>query len=313
MNIFQKTLREVELMNRISAVESQFRLKITKEEELTDRVALLHSEDANRYILKKTNGMCLEREAELLQNLEGKGIPIQQLISALDGSNSFIYSEEQYSLYTYCKGKNFKADEVLISEKAPQLLASAIAAVHAEMDMIQIGYPEKDLYKTVYDFAVHEVMKSPIARGDSIKEIIAAIEPAVRNMSDTLPRQLIHRDAHFYNILFDEGKFSGIIDFEIAEVSHRIFDICYCATSILCEIFGDEEKREQWVLFSKKLFTYYDETIGLTAIEKKYLGEMLLCIQLIFMAYFSRDKKLFSLNGEMLVWIYERRGEWQQI
>lgn len=193
--IIQKTLREVESMNRFSAVESQFRLKIGKEEELTDRVALLHSEDGKRYILKKTNGLCLEKESELLRILEGKGIPTQQLMPALDGSSSFIYSEEQYSLYTYCKGKNLKADEVLISEKAPQLLASAIAAVHIEMDKIQIGYPEKDLYKTVYGFAVPEVVKSPLARGDSIREIIAAIEPAVRNMSDTLPRQLIHRDA----------------------------------------------------------------------------------------------------------------------
>ncbi|MGD6844482.1 phosphotransferase enzyme family protein [Bacillus infantis] len=300
-------------MNRISAVESQFRLKITKEEELTDRVALLHSEDGKRYILKKTNGMCLEREAELLQNLEGKGIPAHQLISALDGSSSFIYSEEQYSLYTYCKGKNYKADEVLISEKAPQLLASAIAAVHAEMDKIQIGYPEKDLYKTVYGFAVPEVMKSPLARGDSIKEIIAAIEPAVRNLSDTLPRQLIHRDAHFYNILFEEGKFSGMIDFEIAVVSHRIFDICYCATSVLCEIFDKEAKRGLWVLFSKKLFSHYGESIGLLAREKKHLWDMMLCIQLIFMAYFSKNKELFTLNAEMLVWIFERREEWKQI
>ncbi|RYI29634.1 hypothetical protein EVU96_11665 [Bacillus infantis] len=304
---------EVEPMNRISAVESKYKFKISKEEKLTGRVSLLNSEDGMRYILKKTNGHDLEREGELLRILKDKGLPAQQLLFALDGSRSFTHSGKEYSLYNYCKGENFKADEVLISEKAPQLLASSIAAFHAEMKEIELGYPEKELYKTVYGFAVPEVVKSPLARGDSIREIIAAVEPAVRSMSDTLPRQLIHRDAHFYNILFDEGRFSGMIDFEIAEVNHRIFDICYCATSVLCEIFGDEEKREQWVLFSKMLFKYYDETIGLTAHEKKYFGEMLLCIQLIFMAYFSRDKELFSLNAEMLVWIYERRGEWQQL
>ncbi|MDT0163313.1 MULTISPECIES: phosphotransferase [Bacillus] len=119
--------------------------------------------------------------------------------------------------------------------------------------------------------------------------------------------------AYLFNLLFDNGKFSGIIDFEIAEVSHRIFDICYCATSVLSEIFGKEAKRGRWVLFSKTLFSHYDESIGLLACEKEHLRDMMLCIQLIFMAYFSKNKDLFTINAEMLVWIFERREAWKQI
>ena len=32
-----------------------------------------------------------------------------------------------------------------------------------------------------------------------------------------LPVQLIHRDVHFGNFLFDEGKFSGYIDFDLSQ------------------------------------------------------------------------------------------------
>jgi hypothetical protein len=69
---------------------------------------------------------------------------------------------------------------------------------------------------------------------------------------------------------------------------------------VLCEVFGKEAKRGKWVLFSIKLFRHYDESIGLLADVKNHLRDMLLCIKLIFMAYYSADIELFKLNQKRL-------------
>lgn len=48
---------------------------------------------------------------------------------------------------------------------------------------------------------------------------------AVGNLQDgydRLPRQLIHRDVHFGNFLFDHGEFSGYIDFDLSQKNIRI-------------------------------------------------------------------------------------------
>ena len=50
--------------------------------------------------------------------------------------------------------------------------------------------------------------------------------------SGNLIEHLIHRDAHPENILFKDNKLSGIIDFDIVVIGPRIFDPCYCSSSI---------------------------------------------------------------------------------
>lgn len=64
---------------------------------------------------------------------------------------------------------------------------------------------------------------------------------AVGNLQDgydRLPRQLIHRDVHFGNFLFDHGEFSGYIDFDLSQKNIRIFDICYFLTGLLSSQIG---------------------------------------------------------------------------
>lgn len=41
----------------------------------------------------------------------------------------------------------------------------------------------------------------------------------------------------------------GVIDFEIAEVNVNIFDLCYCLTSVLSEVFINNNMRHNWIIF----------------------------------------------------------------
>ena len=99
--------------------------------------------------------------------------------------------------------------------------------------------------------------------------------------------QLIHRDVHFGNFLFLDGKFSGYIDFDLSQRNIRIFNLCYFLLSLLSE----EEKfgltDELWLTFVKELFAGYEQKLQLTELEKKAVPYVMECIELLFVSYFQ--------------------------
>ena len=104
---------------------------------------------------------------------------------------------------------------------------------------------------------------------------------------DKLPVQLIHRDVHFGNFLFEKGKFSGYIDFDLSQRNIRIFDICYFLLGLLSEEVKLEITREQWFVIVKNVFAGYESKVELTEDEKYAVPYVMECIELLFVAYFE--------------------------
>jgi Ser/Thr protein kinase RdoA (MazF antagonist) len=77
-------------------------------------------------------------------------------------------------------------------------------------------------------------------------EQLATIAATLRPVA-TLPQTVIHRDPHPGNMLFEDGYLSGVLDFDLMMRGPRIFDPCYCATSMLLAQFLDERHREYWL------------------------------------------------------------------
>lgn len=63
---------------------------------------------------------------------------------------------------------------------------------------------------------------------------------------EELPRQLIHRDVHLGNFLFDQGTFSGYIDFDLSQRNIRVFDLCYFLAGLLAAQVGNGMEEIQW-------------------------------------------------------------------
>ncbi|WP_082687107.1 phosphotransferase [Bacillus sp. FJAT-27445] len=119
---------------------------------------------------------------------------------------------------------------------------------------------------------------------------------------------LIHRDAHIHNILFQNNRLSGVIDFDFAEFNVRLFDLCYCCTSILSEVFLNESRREKWLLFVGEIVAGYNQLNSLSTSELKSIWYVImLSIQTIFMAYFVNNSSLYELNKAMFRWIYDNK------
>ena len=70
---------------------------------------------------------------------------------------------------------------------------------------------------------------------------------------DNLPRQLIHRDIYYGNILFDNNQFCGYIDFDFSQKNIRIFDICYFLLGLLVNKIKNKECTSKWKEMVKNL------------------------------------------------------------
>lgn len=102
-----------------------------------------------------------------------------------------------------------------------------------------------------------------------------------------LPVQLIHRDVHFGNFLFEDGTFSGYIDFDLSQKNIRIFDLCYFLLGLLSEQRKLEITEEQWFEFTRNVFIGYEKKVELFESERKAVPYVMECIELLCISYFE--------------------------
>jgi len=103
---------------------------------------------------------------------------------------------------------------------------------------------------------------------------------------DSLERQLIHRDMHFGNILFDHGEFSGYVDFDLSQKNVRIFDICYFLVGLLVKREKNHEDVQKWYNIVSDFIEGYETINSLTGLEKDSINCLMGSIEVLFTAYF---------------------------
>jgi Ser/Thr protein kinase RdoA (MazF antagonist) len=147
--------------------------------------------------------------------------------------------------------------------------------------------------------------------GHILTELLAELTP----LAGQLSVQPIHRDAHPANMLFLNGILSGWLDFEIAVRGVRIFDPCYCATSLLSAAWGNLEQRQQWLSLLAALIQGYDGANPLPGVERGAIWHVMLAIEFIFAAFYQRlgDPAGATRNLEMLVWLHGQKDEVLQL
>ena len=128
------------------------------------------------------------------------------------------------------------------------------------------------------------------------------------SLHQQLPVQIIHRDPNPSNFIFKEGQCVGVVDFDLAQCSIRLFDPCYAATGILSESF--EKQGERWFDIFQGLLHGYDRIVQLTEEEKQAVPYVVMSIQLICVGFFSTQEKferLAETNTAMLKWLLKNR------
>jgi Ser/Thr protein kinase RdoA (MazF antagonist) len=157
---------------------------------------------------------------------------------------------------------------------------------------------------------VHLPVALPLLTNDQLP-YVERLDTLVGSLRSTgmLPQALIHRDLHPRNMLFQDGHLSGVLDFDLMMRGPRIFDPCYCATSMLVVRFANEADRAYWFGLLRAVFAGYCRFVPLTAEEQSGIFTMVAVIHLIFILYWLRAHRPDAalLNQGALFWLHQNR------
>jgi len=139
-------------------------------------------------------------------------------------------------------------------------------------------------------------------------DIIAFIEAQFFDMYIKLPRQLIHRDVHAQNVLFNDGKLSGWLDFDINCRNVRVFDLAYLLGGLLCGKINDLTGIALWKKLYQNLVIGYESNNPLSKDEKEILPFMMIAIELLFVTFWNNQDNIeYRDNSITLVkWLFDK-------
>lgn len=258
----------------------------------------------DKYVLKEYGDKdTLKRNIEMFKVLYEAGIPVPKICPLANGMEFCEVDGKMYLLTTKLKGNNVVA--IHQCDKAWFYNFGVILAkLHRAL---------KECDKTInfWNNSLLEEMKGWVSENldkfapdylskDKIDKTIFELS---QNYQD-LPRQLIHRDVHLGNFLFEERNFSGYIDFDLSQSNIRIFDLCYFLLGFLTAEDHNRLEMDEWYMIVNKVVEGYDSLIPLKKIEKQSIVCVMKSIELLFTAYFlgigdetlaKKSADLFSL------------------
>jgi Ser/Thr protein kinase RdoA (MazF antagonist) len=234
-----------------------------------------------KYVLKRIHETKqFERSVQLSNLLIAEEIPVAVFIPATDGQIAVTYEETQYCLTTKLPGNHIDLYE------RPTLaieMGREIARLHKALVRIepQVSCEETDLLSNWLNYI------KPKLGDDVPAEKIENTEKQIFEFHTKLPRHLIHRDVHLKNVMFDNGRLTGWLDFDLCCRHVRLFDIAYLLSGLSCEIEQDIGKSNIWQLIRDDLLKGYNEINTLFTDEYAALPMLLTVIELLFVAFYK--------------------------
>ena len=243
----------------------------------------------NDYVLKTySEPDSLNRNITINLHLANMGIPVGNLLHT---NNNKLYIEddgEYFFVSTKLKGSNILS--LKFGNKTAEMMGEIIANLHIAFKSLEdkVEVWDNSLINEMNGWVNESFIKSGWQNisSDDYQLVIKNLEKSYHN----LPFQLIHRDVHFGNFLFNKGAFSGYIDFDLSQKNNRILDLCYFVLSVLSEKDKFEITEEKWFDFLKNVFAGYSKIITLTTEEKESAVFVMECIELLFLAYFESQE-----------------------
>ncbi|MBN2385812.1 MAG: phosphotransferase [Anaerolineales bacterium] len=275
------------------------------------KARLVKTVDGHCFILKEKLDLSQsEQESSLLSSLAEVGAPVAVPVRTVDAMWYASNDHKIFCLYPRLTGK-IVADHYAGNATArAQALGRAIGFLHTcflKCDGLS-GYKDMQLMQQIRDWAIPHIQEhETIVDADRIEKIWRAAEEEMGPLYAELPRQLIHRDLHPANILFDSSRLTGFVDFEMVMRGPRIFDVCYCGTSLLVSGFPD--KIQMWPALFQSLVDGYQGVCPLTSSELLATYGTLVAIEILFAAFSleTQDEGAARCNVSVLNWLSANR------
>jgi Ser/Thr protein kinase RdoA (MazF antagonist) len=254
----------------------------------------------------KSNEKQAEFNKSILLNrlLLSEGVPVIEYLTTRSNEHYAFHDNKYWCLMKKIKGAHLDPFEGNAKGNGI-LLGRAVAKIHKALKSIEgkIEVWDNDFFTELSSWIVPELEKSGTSFDSALMERIYAFEPVYR----TLPRQIIHRDMHPGNLLFESGVFTGYLDFDLSQRNVRIFDIVYLGCGLLVDNYKDETRLRQWRDIFAGIIQGYAELSPLSADELDSIPVLLLFDEVLFTAFFfSIDQPVVAKSCiEMTKWLYE--------
>lgn len=259
----------------------------------------------NDHVIKfSANLGSIKNNIIISDSLIKSGLPAAEVVKGANGNDYLQDGELYFIVVERIKGEQLKCENIFNNPHLAYQIGENIAKLHKAFKCFdESNYNKVNVYSDVINSALpkaYRIMDFDYNFADEYINRFGAIY-------NKLPQQIIHRDINPSNMIFENGKFNGFIDFDLPEVNIRIFDICYCATSILSECFNNSDiDNNKWIQILKNLVNGYEKINSLSDEEKQALPYVIFSIQIICIAYFSqfdKYKELTDINIEMLLYM----------
>ena len=272
------------------------------------------------YILKMSNSEeDIKHKIYVSQLLLNEGIPVPKVIGSLEGNTYIKINNKFYALFTKIKGEAlfdyYKGNYIARAYYLGKCLGKLHKALEKITDNLDDNYMIYDNYtisevNTWGKEDIDEYLKRcnlPKKDMDTFNKIYLNIIDNFEKDYKKLPRQIIHRDFHGQNIIFNNGRLAGYTDFDLNEKNARLYDLCYLCTGAFASCFDNLSKRKKWPSFARKVILGYRAIVEMNIDEEKSIKNMLYMIQLIMMKYFIKNnyEYIADVNIKMINYISE--------
>ena len=266
----------------------------------------------DNFILKSGKDIdSLRRHIAITDCLRRFNIPVAEIVPTLIKDAFLVSDGHYYVLSRRLPGKHieriFDQDYCLIARKSGEVIANLHRALLDVQQVLKcwdnnLLSEMQGWIKEFFDASGYQLIS---------RQEFEALRHRLEGLSDLLPKQLIHRDLHFGNLLFEDGDVSGYIDFDLSQINYRIFDICYFALGLLIEGFSCEDKCDKWFQMLRNIVQGYESKTMLTCAEKQAAVCVMECIELLFTAYFSQNSNhtLAENAANMFHWIQKNENK----
>lgn len=262
-------------------------IDITKHWGIESDVIQIHqsSWQVGDYVLKVyTKETELKRNIRIFRALNTLNVPVPEVKTLLTGEDYYKKDDVMYLLTSRLLG-NRRVDYNAHSDWFYEF-GEVLGSLHIAFDSLpnDISYWNNSLLEEMKGWVIENIEKF---KPDflPLEEVTKVIQSLEENYSE-LQHQMIHRDVHVGNFLFDQGKFSGYIDFDLTQSNIRIFDIGYFLLGLLCDENKDTIKEDQWMLMVKEVVSGYNSKQKLSKSEIEAIPITMMNIEILFVAYF---------------------------
>jgi Ser/Thr protein kinase RdoA (MazF antagonist) len=248
----------------------------------------------------------LQRNIKILTILEDMGIPVGGIVLTKDKKTYAIDNEYYYILTNKLSGSNIA--DVHENTAIASEMGRVLARLHKAFKECetQDEFWDNSLLKEMNGWIKDVWVKNNWKYIDESE--FGILTDRLEKLYDKLPVQLIHRDVHLGNFLFENGKFSGYIDFDLSQRNIRIFDLCYFMLGLLSKEEVLEISEEQWFDILKYFFAGYEQEHKLLPEEKQAVPYVLEAIELLFVAWFIEQNDIKCAEDAMKIYQFAEKN-----